>query len=154
MESATTPNVSQSSSTSISNNKSASNNDSSRQSSKLLTKAIGIIGLLAIIYVHFLDLPGKIAETPYLGYGYILLMLGSIIAAGLLLFKRERQGWLLAGVLSLGAIVVYAINRTVGLPMAMDDIGNWTEPLGVYSMLAEAVTLGASAWALSRKSSN
>jgi uncharacterized membrane protein len=146
MKSATSPNVSQSTNTS------SNNPTSSRQSNSLLTKAIGIIGLLAIIYVHFLDLPGKLAETPYLGYGYILLMIGSAVAAGLLLFKRERQGWLLAGVLSLGALVVYAINRTVGLPMAMEDIGNWTEPLGVYSMIAEAVTLGASAWAFSRKS--
>ena len=101
-----------------------------------------------------LDLPGKIEETPYLGYGYIILMLGCALAAGFLLFKRERRGWLLGGVMALGAILVYAINRTVGLPMAMEDIGNWTEPLGVYSMIAEAIVVVAAGWALSRQAKN
>jgi hypothetical protein len=133
------------------NQKLSSNQTSSNQLQALIIKSAGIISLLAIIYIHFLDLPGKLAETPYLGYGYIVLMLGSALAAGLLLFKRERQGWLLGGVLALGAIVVYAINRTVGLPMAMEDIGNWTEPLGLYSLIAEAVMLMVAAWALSRR---
>ncbi|MCA9836636.1 MAG: hypothetical protein KC422_06970 [Trueperaceae bacterium] len=124
------------------------------QPANLVTKTVGLLGLLAIIYVHFLDLPGKIEETPYLGYGYIILMLGCALAAGFLLFKRERRGWLLGGVMALGAILVYAINRTVGLPMAMEDIGNWTEPLGVYSMIAEAIVVVAAGWALSRQAKN
>jgi hypothetical protein len=30
------------------------------------------------------------------------------------------------------------VNRTVGMPGAMDDIGNWWEPLGLLSLMVEA----------------
>ena len=32
----------------------------------------------------------------------------------------------------------YVINRTVGMPGATDDIGNWMEPLGVLALVCEA----------------
>jgi hypothetical protein len=35
----------------------------------------------------------------------------------------------------------YVINRTVGLPQATDDIGNWTEPLGLASLLVEGFVI-------------
>jgi hypothetical protein len=35
----------------------------------------------------------------------------------------------------------YVINRTVGLPQAIDDIGNWTEPLGLASLLVEGFVI-------------
>jgi len=39
------------------------------------------------------------------------------------------------------------LSRTTGLPNATDDIGNWTEPLGLASLVVEgcvvAVALGA-----------
>jgi hypothetical protein len=33
--------------------------------------------------------------------------------------------------------VGYTLTRTVGLPQAMGDIGNWTEPLGLASLFVE-----------------
>jgi len=45
-------------------------------------------------------------------------------------------------------LVGFAINRTTGMPGAMEDIGNWTEPLGMVSLLIEAaaIWLGTRAW--------
>jgi hypothetical protein len=38
------------------------------------------------------------------------------------------------------------INRTVGMPNATEDVGNWLEPLGLASLFVEAlVTLVAGA---------
>jgi hypothetical protein len=53
-----------------------------------------------------------------------------------------------AAALSAVVLVGFAINRTTGMPGALDDIGNWAEPLGMISLLVEAavVWLGARAW--------
>jgi len=50
--------------------------------------------------------------------------------------------------LSAAVLLGFVINRTVGMPNAMDDIGNWTEPLGMISLLIEAavIWIGARAW--------
>jgi hypothetical protein len=116
----------------------------------LVTRALGIISLASIIVIHWLDLPGKLAEVPYLGYAYIALMVSSALSA-ILILQNDKRGWWLGGALALGAFVAYALNRTVGLPLAMDDIGNWGETLGVYSLIAEGAMVAISGWVLSQK---
>jgi hypothetical protein len=39
------------------------------------------------------------------------------------------------------AIGGYALTRLVALPALADDVGNWFEPLGVVSILAETATV-------------
>jgi hypothetical protein len=116
----------------------------------LIAKALGVLSLVSIIVVHWFDLPGKMSEVPYLGYAYIVLMVGSALSA-ILIIQNDKRGWWLGSALALGSIVAYVLNRTVGLPLAMDDIGNWGERLGVYSLVAEAAMIAVSAWVLSRK---
>ena len=43
-------------------------------------------------------------------------------------------------------IVGYVLSRTTGLPHSSDDVGNWSEPLGMASLFVEGflVTLGSS----------
>jgi hypothetical protein len=117
---------------------------------RLITTALGILSLGSIILIHWLDLPGKLAEVPYLGYAYIALMIGSALSA-ILILQNDKRGWWLGGALALGAIVAYALNRTVALPLAMNDIGNRSEPLGVYSLVAEGAMVAVSGWVLSQK---
>jgi DMSO reductase anchor subunit len=113
----------------------------------LVTRVLGVISLVAIIVIHALDLPGKLSEVPYLGYAYMALMVGSALAA-ILIIQNDKRGWWLGSMLALGSIIAYVLNRTVGLPLAMEDIGNWGESLGVYSLVAEAAFLAVSGWAL------
>ena len=113
----------------------------------LTTRAVGVLGLAAVIAIHALDLPGKLSEVPYLGYAYMVLMVGSALAA-LLILQNVRRGWQLGAALALGAVVAYALDRTVGLPLALGDIGNWGEPLGVASLIAEGVVVAAAYSAL------
>ena len=99
-------------------------------------RVVGALLLLGIALIHGLDLGGKLQEVPYLGYLYIALIAGLVLAAALL-FVRPRAGWTLA----LLTFVAYCVNRTVGLPGAVDDIGNWGEPLGVASLVVEGAML-------------
>ena len=99
-----------------------------------------IAGLLGIAWIHFLDLADKMEETPYLGVAYLGLIAGCA-AAVVLLARRDRRGFLLAGGLAGATIIGYALSRTTGLPAATDDIGNWTETLGVWSLVVEGAVV-------------
>jgi len=100
---------------------------------------ISALGLLAAIaWLHYKDIPGKLGETPYLGWLYILLVAGCAAAGAWLLSDRHREGYILGALISLGAIVGYALTRSTGLPQATGDIGNWAEPVSAISLLLEA----------------
>ena len=102
----------------------------------------------SIAAVHVMDLPGKFAETPYLAWGYI-----GVIAAAAILIERiangaRRQDFVAAALLSAAVLLGFIVNRTVGMPGATGDIGNWFEPLGLLSLFVESFTLGQSVLAL------
>lgn len=118
--------------------------NSSQPLSNFAARSVGAVLMFGVAYIHYLDLGGKLAETPYLGYMYIALILGSV-AAATLLFVRPQAGWTLGGTLALLTFIGYCINRTVGMPNAIDDIGNWGEPLGVASLVVEGAMIVLSA---------
>ena len=113
-------------------------------------EALSIVGLVGIAWIHLLDLGDKMEETPYLGVAYIGLLAGCI-AAVVLLARGDRRGFLLAGGLAGATFIGYCLSRTTGLPAATDDVGNWTETLGVWSLIAEGAVVALSATALSRR---
>jgi hypothetical protein len=118
---------------------------------RLVARAVAVIGLAGIALIHLLDLPGKFHEVPYLGVLYVVLIAGTLVAGALLVHGDSSVGWLLGGGLAFATIVGYVLNRTVGLPRARDDVGNWLEPLGLASLFVEAVVVALAAYALSRR---
>jgi len=96
------------------------------------------LGLAFIAAIHILDLPAKLSETPYLGVGYIVVIVVSLVVMERLFLVGSRSDFIAAGVLAAAVIGGYIINRTIGMPGAMDDIGNWLEPLGLLSLVVEA----------------
>ena len=102
------------------------------------THWIGLLLLAGIAWMHYRDIPDKLGETAYLGWGYILLVAGCAAAGAWLLSDRWRAGYGLGLVIGAGAIIAYALTRSTGLPHATGDIGNWAEPAGVVSLLLEA----------------
>jgi hypothetical protein len=112
-----------------------------------ILEALTIVGLVGIAWVHILDLSGKMEETPYLGFAYIGLIAGCA-AAVVLLARRDRRGFVLAGGLAAATFLAYCLSRTTGLPAATDDVGNWTETLGVWSLVLEGAVVALSAAAL------
>ena len=102
-----------------------------------IARTIAVVGLAGVALIHLLDIPGKFQETPYLGWLYVALILGCVAVAASLVHSSDPRAWTAAALLPLGAIAGYTLTRTVGLPQAMDDIGNWSEPLGMASLFVE-----------------
>src|SRR4051812_41327676 len=114
----------------------------------VLTRATVVIGLAGIALIHLLDAVGKFSETPYIAWMYIGLIVGSLGAAALLIGSRSKSGFAAAAALAAAAIAAYILNRTVGLPHAHEDIGNWTEPLGMAALFVEGCVVAVSVFAL------
>ena len=102
-----------------------------------IARTTAVVGLAGVALIHLLDLPGKFGETPYLAWLYIGLILGCVVAAAALIRHSDPRAWTAAALLPLGALVGFTLTRTVGLPQAMGDIGNWAEPLGLASLFVE-----------------
>jgi uncharacterized membrane protein YgdD (TMEM256/DUF423 family) len=110
-------------------------------------RVAAVLLCLAVAWIHVQDqggLPGD--KSPhYVGVGYYLLEAVGVLCAGLLLLARRgsvgRAGWLLTVGVALGPLLGYVLSRGPGLPGYSDDRGNWTEPLGVASVVVEGVLL-------------
>ena len=108
----------------------------------LLARRITVALSLAVVAaIHILDLPGKFAETPYLAIAYIGLIIAAAVTIERVLVVGTRLDFLAAAVLSALVMVGFIINRTVGMPMATGDIGNWLEPLGLLSFVVEGFVI-------------
>jgi len=109
-----------------------------------IARAIAVVALAGVALVHLLDAPGSFQDAPYKGWLYVGLILGCLGAGAALIRSSDLRAWAAAATLPLGAIVAFVISRTVGLPQGADDIGNWTEPLGMASLFVEGTLAGLS----------
>jgi hypothetical protein len=100
-------------------------------------RATAAVGVGAIAVIHAVDSVGKWTETRYIFWLYMALVAGCIVTGAALLFHRSRAALLAAAGLAATVIAFYVLDRTVGLPNATGDIGNWVEPLGLASLVVE-----------------
>jgi hypothetical protein len=115
-----------------------------------VARSVAAVGLATIGLIHLLDAPGKYSETPYMFWMYLALIAGCLVGATLLLRAPTRLGWLAAVALSSLPFMGYVLSRSTGLPGAMGDIGNWTEPLGLASLYVEACVCTLGLYGLTR----
>ncbi|MEA2299438.1 MAG: hypothetical protein QOF77_2374 [Solirubrobacteraceae bacterium] len=114
----------------------------------VLTRGLAVIGLLGIALIHVLDAIPTFSELPYKGWMYTSLIVSAVVVAGMLVRGSSRAAWAASATLVLGAIAAFVYSRTVGLPGAAADIGNWSEPLGVAALFVESAVLAVSAYAM------
>jgi hypothetical protein len=112
-----------------------------RAAENAVRRGVAAIGLAAVALIHVLDLPGKLEEAPYLAVGYLGLIGAALITAESLVRRDTVLGWLGALGLSAATVMGFVATRTVGLPAATEDIGNWLEPLGLASLFVEGAVI-------------
>jgi len=116
-----------------------------------IARAVAVIGLAGVALIHLLDAPGTFADAPYKGWLYVALIVGCLATAGVLIRESDPRAWAAAALLPLGAALAFVVSRTVGLPQGADDIGNWTEPLGLASLFVEGCLVVLSARVLAAR---
>ncbi|OIK23730.1 hypothetical protein [Streptomyces malaysiense] len=109
----------------------------------LAARWAGALLCLAVAVIHVIDQGGitTTRDPHYVGVAYHVLETAAVVAAVLLLIGLVRPGWLLAAAVALGPLLGYVLSRGPGLPGYSDDIGNWTEPLGLVSLAVEGALL-------------
>ena len=102
---------------------------------------VAIAGLGGIALIHVLQSPAAFTETTYLGILFVGAIVASLVLAAILTQTSDDRAWAAAG--GLGALILlgYFLSRTSGLPDATNDIGEWTEPLGLASLVAEGLVV-------------
>ncbi|MFB7186949.1 hypothetical protein ACFCZT_16965 [Streptomyces sp. NPDC056230] len=103
----------------------------------------GALLSLAVAVIHVVDQGGITATMNpyYITVAYQVLEIAAVVTAVLLLIGLVRPGWLLAAGVAAGPLLGYILSRGPGLPDYSDDIGNWTEPLGLVSLVVEGALL-------------
>jgi len=106
--------------------------------------------LVASGAVHIPVIPMHLEEAPYIGYLFIALTAVCFAIAVAVLLVDSVVVWAAGGVVTALAVIAYVLSRTVGLPQIQDDIGNWSEPLGIAAITAETLTVLLAVVALRR----
>lgn len=118
----------------------------------IVARAVCALGLIVIALIHYSDANSKYAaaDARYIFWLYVALILGCAIGVGALILRNARATWAFTALLGVGPLISYIVNRSVGFPRATDDIGNWGEPLGVVSSIAEVLVIALSLAQLAR----
>lgn len=102
--------------------------------------AAGAVGE-AVVHIPLLE--SHLTEAPYIGVGFLLLIVAGFIVGTKLLVAPDKRAWALCGLVATLALLGYILSRTVGLPQIHDDIGDWHNLLGTVAVLCEATMLVA-----------
>jgi hypothetical protein len=108
------------------------------------TAALAVVAGLAHVPVT----PEHLNEAQYIGILFMVLTTVCVVLAAAVLVWDAPVVWASLGGACLLAVVAFVLSRTVGLPLIADDIGNWSETLGVVSVLTETGVVILSAAAL------
>lgn len=116
-------------------------------SKKVMWAAIVLIVVTGLI--HAIDAPGSFGDATYKGMLFVANAAAAAVAA-LGIYRGARSwGWGLGLLVAGGAFIFYLVSRTVGLPGLEPDV--WLEPLGIASLIVEALFVGLALWVLSQQ---
>ena len=96
------------------------------------------IGLLFVASLaHVPVIPEHMHEAPYMGVLFVLFTVAAFVLAAVLAARPFAALYPVAAMLCTAAVLAYAATRLIAFPELADDVGNWTEPLGVVAVVAE-----------------
>ena len=103
-------------------------------------------GLAAVAHIPVIG--PHLQEAPYMGVLFIMFTI-LCLALGSAVLVWDTPAVYLAAAATCGlAILGYSATRLFAFPLLSDDVGNWLEPLGVVSVVTEAVVVAACTSAL------
>jgi hypothetical protein len=104
-----------------------------------ITRVVAIAALGGIALIHILQLPDALAAEGYVGGLFIAAIVACIVLAAAMTRMSDIRLLEAAGGLAALILIGYIVSRTVGLPGFTQDMGNWSEPLGLVSMVVEGL---------------
>lgn len=111
---------------------------------------LAIFAILVTGAIHFKLAPDAWGDAHYKGVLFALNGLGALLSAVGIYLGARSWGWGLGLLIAAGSIAAYVASRTIGLPGLPAEPDAWLEPLGVASLVAEALFVALAAWILSR----
>jgi hypothetical protein len=121
-----------------------------------VARAVGVLGLAAVAVVHLVQISDTFDESASLAVAFLLLSAACLVLAGQLLRRATPAVWRAVAVLNGLIIAGYVFTRAVSTGFDDGDVGNWSEALGVASLVIEGLLILLSVYAiveLSRRSS-
>lgn len=101
-----------------------------------------IIGSLITAGVAHVPITAQhLTEAPYMGVMFVMFTATALLMTGALALGPSPLRFALATGLCAAAICAYIASRLVAFPMLSDDLGAWTEPLGILAVSAEAAVV-------------
>ena len=104
-------------------------------------RAALVVAIAVAAVAHIPVIAPHLDEAPYMGVLFIVFTV-ACFGLGVAVALTGKAWAYLASVAVCGAgVVTYAATRLVAFPQLSDDVGNWFEPLGVVSVISEAVVV-------------
>jgi len=110
-------------------------------------RATGVLSLLAIGAIHFLQIVQTTEQTPLLGVTFLFLIAGCLAVAARLAIRGDLRTWIASAAICAAAIGGYAFTRTFSTALDNQDAGNWSCMLGLAALFIETTLLAFSAYA-------
>jgi hypothetical protein len=114
----------------------------------VVARLVAIGGLGAVALIHVLQLPDAFAAIDYLGILFIIAIVMAVGLASLMTRMSDEVIWAATGLLPALLLIGFVLSRTSGLPGFTDDVGDWSERLGLASFVAEGLLVCLSATVL------
>ena len=111
-------------------------------------RAVGVVILIAVGAMHFLQIVPTFEATPALGVAYVGLIGACLAAASGLVAAPGRTTWVAAGAVCAAALAGYAFTRVLNTPFDNQDVGNWACMLGLAAVFTEGVMVAVSGYAV------
>ena len=103
-----------------------------------ILKLMAILLVIAVGVIHLIGASPHYRVAPYIGVSFVANFIAALVAA-VGLYRDALWGWLLGVLVAGGALVMYVISRSVGLPGYEHAVGRWFGPLAVLSLVVEAL---------------
>jgi hypothetical protein len=107
-----------------------------------MSRKIVWLGMVLIVItglIHVIDAPDSFHDAAYKGWLFYANGVGAVLAAYGIYRSKLILGWSLGLFIAAASIVFYVASRTIGLPLLPAEPDAWLEPLGIASLITEAL---------------